>query len=205
MYVSIHVTYLSTCLVFLLGCLFFFFFFFHLLGKMLTGLTKVQPMFSHAKAKKNVVFLSWPTCLFYAVTSDSLDCILKSSSPLRTLRSVFFWWLDMLFCAYCQDPAKAFCIYFLFFFKGVPPTLKPTSSSHLLREDETKWGFMKATSTHSEGPHSHLQITYCIFFFLLWWQLCIPKWASFWWIPKKEALWRKWSFYMSLVMLYDVI
>lgn len=46
--------------------------------------------------------------------------------------------------------------------------------------------------------------SYCIFF-LLWWQLCIPKWASSWQTSTQEAFWIMWSSYMSLVLLYNVI
>lgn len=49
-------------------------------------------------------------------------------------------------------------------------------------------------------PIYRLHNVFFFFLILLWWQLCIPKPASFWWIHKKVAFWRKWSFFMSLVM-----
>lgn len=99
---------------------------------------------------------------------------------------------------FCLDTAKV--LYLLIIFLYMPPLPKkpptPTSSSHSLRApSETRWGSMY--SKHFVDPYC---IMYFLLFFLLWWQLCVPKPASFSCIQRKVALWRKWSFFMSLVM-----
>lgn len=120
---------------------------------------------------------------------------------------LIFWWLALLFYAYFQGPTKAFVsMYFFnfrFLFKRVPPNIDQPAVFNFRRIPF--WGrkmrpsLMSATSTRFEGSHPFLQMPYFIFF-LLWWQLCIHKQASFWLTLEKVACWRKWSFYMSLVM-----
>lgn len=101
------------------------------------------------------------------------------------------------FSAWIQQKS---CI-IIFLYMSPPKTGKPwpallTVWELLLRPDEVPCIYTFCWSIFLFTGY----IMYFVLFFLLWWQLCVPKPASFWCVQRKVALWRKWSFFMSLVM-----
>lgn len=115
----------------------------------------------------------------------------------------------MLVSAYRQRPATAFVSTLFCFFKWVPPDIVPRNQPAVLTPWEFcfRHGWRDQTRFHVGDIDTFRGSTFLFtddilyFFFLLWWQLCIPKQASFWRTPMKVAFWRRWRFYMSLVML----
>lgn len=82
--------------------------------------------------------------------------------------------------AFCQDPAKAFSLLFISSFLPLATerfTLKPARSPHLLMKPDE-------VSTLSEGPHSSLQITGCLFLVVM--TVVSPQMSLF-----LVAFWRK--------------
>ena len=93
--------------------------------------------------------------------------------PRKEIYTLYFLMATHAVLCLFPGSSKSLCIYFFFFFffftsatqHCTPRTNQlflPPEKSVLEKDNETKLGFMWLT--HFEGPHSYLQITYCIFF-----------------------------------------